>query len=74
MCIQDETALGLYHAIRSVHDLQLSNVDFEVDSKRIDDSFNVGSGYLTKFEAIMARSIQFCNLYFPVFYFVSYLL
>ena len=35
-------ALGLYHAIRWIHKLQLANVDFEVDSKRVADYFNKG--------------------------------
>jgi len=29
--------LGLYYAIRWVHELWLQNVDFEVDSKRVAD-------------------------------------
>jgi len=28
-------ALGLYHAIWWIHELQLTNVDFEVDSKKV---------------------------------------
>nr|ABN05778.1 Polynucleotidyl transferase, Ribonuclease H fold [Medicago truncatula] len=35
-------ALGLHHAIRWIHELQLTNVDFEVDSKRVADYFNNG--------------------------------
>jgi hypothetical protein len=34
MCSVDEgEALGLYHAMRWINDLQLPNVDFEVDPK-----------------------------------------
>ncbi|PNX85866.1 cytochrome p450, partial [Trifolium pratense] len=33
-------ALGLLHAINSVHELQLKNVDFELDSKNIVTEFH----------------------------------
>jgi len=35
-------ALRVYHAIQLIHELQLTNVDFEADSKRIADYFNKG--------------------------------
>jgi hypothetical protein len=54
-------ALGLYHAIRWIHELQLENVDFEVDSKRVADYFNKGRGDVTEFGSIMDSSIQFCR-------------
>jgi hypothetical protein len=56
-------ALELYHVIRWINDLQLTNVDFEVDSKRVDDYFRSGIGDLTEFEAIMSSRIQFCSLH-----------
>ncbi|XP_024626609.1 uncharacterized protein [Medicago truncatula] len=54
-------ALGLYHAIRWIHELQLKNVDFEVDSKRVADYFNKGRGDVTEFGSIMDSSIHFCR-------------
>jgi len=56
-------ALGLYHAIQWIHELQLANVDFEVDSKRVADYFNKGRGDVTEFGSIMDSSIQFCSTY-----------
>ncbi|XP_024640514.1 uncharacterized protein [Medicago truncatula] len=73
MCIRDSkgfhvrskimcfSPLGLYHAIRWIHELQLENVDFEVDSKRVADYFNKGSGDVTEFGSIMDSSIHFCR-------------
>jgi len=54
---------GLYHAIRWIHELQLTNVDFEVDSKIVADYFNKGRGDVTEFSSIMDSSIQFCSTY-----------
>jgi len=54
-------ALGLYHAIRWIHELQFTNVDFEVDSKRVADYFNNGRGDVTEFGSIMESSIYFLN-------------
>jgi ribonuclease HI len=54
-------ALGLYHAIRWIQELQLTNVDFEVDSKRVADYFNKGRGDVTEFGSIMDSSIQLCR-------------
>jgi ribonuclease HI len=56
-------ALALHHAIRWIHELQLSNVDFEVDSKRVADYFNNGREDVTEFGSIMDSSVQFCNIY-----------
>ena len=53
--------LGLHHAIRWIHELQLTNVDLEVDSKRVADYFNKGRGDVTEFGSIMDNSIQFCR-------------
>ncbi|KEH42462.1 hypothetical protein MTR_1g069475 [Medicago truncatula] len=46
-------ALGLSHAIRWVHELQLTNVDFEFDAKKVVDYFNRGSNDITEFGAIV---------------------
>ena len=54
-------ALGLYHAIQWIYELQLINVDFEVDSKIVADFFNKGRGDITEFGSIIDSSIQFCN-------------
>ncbi|XP_039687804.1 uncharacterized protein [Medicago truncatula] len=56
-------ALALNHAIQWIHELQLSNVDFEVDSKRVADYFNKGRGDVTEFGSIMDNSLNFCNDY-----------
>jgi len=52
-------ALGLYHAARWIHELQLTNVD----SKRVADYFNKGRGDVTEFDSIMDSSIQLCSTY-----------
>jgi hypothetical protein len=56
-------ALGLYHAIWWIHEFQLINVDFEVDSKIVADYFNKGLGDITEFGSIMDSIIQLCNSY-----------
>jgi hypothetical protein len=56
-------ARGLHHTIRWIHELQLTNVDFEVDSKRVADYFNNGRGDVTEVGSIMDSSIHFCNTY-----------
>nr|ABD28710.1 Polynucleotidyl transferase, Ribonuclease H fold [Medicago truncatula] len=56
-------ALGLYHATRWINELQLTNVDFEVDSKTIADYFNKARGDNTEFGSIMENTIQFCNIF-----------
>jgi len=56
-------ALGLYHAIRWINELQLTNVDFERDSKIVADYFNKGRGDNTEFGSIMDNNIQFCNIF-----------
>jgi len=72
MCIRDSAgnhvrsvdvgeALGLYYAIRWIDELQLTNVDFEVDSKKVANYFNSGRGDITKFGSIMDNSVQFCD-------------
>ena len=65
----DETnvgeALGLHHAISWVHELQLQNVEFEVDSNRVADYFNRGNGDITEFGVIMDSNRHYCSLYLP---------
>jgi hypothetical protein len=56
-------ASRLYHAIWWIHDLQLTNIDFEVDSKRVAYYFKQGNGDITEFSVIMDSNIQYCNLY-----------
>jgi len=56
-------ALELDHAIRWINELQLTNVDFEVDSKTVADYFNKARGDSTKFGSIMDNNIQFCNIF-----------
>jgi ribonuclease HI len=54
MCSVDVgEALGLYHAMWWVNELRLPNVDFEVDSKQVEDYFNRGNRNITKFGATM---------------------
>jgi len=55
--------LCLHHAIRWICELQLTNVDFEVDSKKVADYFNKGRGDVTEFGSIMDSSIQLCSTY-----------
>jgi len=57
--------LGLHHAIRWVHELQLKNVDFEVDSKLAADYFNRGNGDITEFGVIMDCNMHYCSFYLP---------
>jgi len=56
-------ALSLHHAIQWIRELQLTNVDFEVDSKRVADYFNKGRGDVTKFGSIMDSNIQLYSTY-----------
>jgi len=41
--------LGLYHAIQWILELQLTNVDFEVNSNKAADYFNRCKGDITEF-------------------------
>ncbi|XP_039691241.1 uncharacterized protein [Medicago truncatula] len=54
-------ALGLYHAIQWVRELQLSNVDFELDAKKVVDYFNKGGNDISEFGAIMDECRKNCN-------------
>jgi len=42
-------ALGLSHAIHWVHDLRFDNVDFSLDSKKVEDNFHKGSNDVTTY-------------------------
>lgn len=53
--------MELYHAIQWIHDLRLTNVDFEIDSKKVVDFFNRGRRDITEFGIIMDSSIRYCN-------------
>lgn len=56
LCLVDAgEALRLYHAIRWILELQLANVDFEIDSKRVVDYFNRVKGDITKFDSIFNK-------------------
>ncbi|CAJ2664712.1 unnamed protein product [Trifolium pratense] len=57
-------ALGLMSPLKWVHELNLGPVDFELDSKRVVDSFHSSSRDLTKFGAI----IDHCKLVFSNYY------
>jgi hypothetical protein len=46
-------ALGLSHAIQWVHELQLPNVDFELDAKRVVDYFNNGKYMSYNFQMLI---------------------
>ncbi|AES64554.1 hypothetical protein MTR_2g027020 [Medicago truncatula] len=52
-------ALGLYHAIKWIHDLRLPNVD----SKRVVDYFNRSNDDITEYGIIMDINIYYCSLY-----------
>ena len=60
--------MGLYHATQWINELQLTNVDFEVDSKTVADYFNKARGDSTEFGSIMDNSIQFCNIFLTNFH------
>ena len=54
VCVSDiGEALGLSQAIQWVHDLQLLNVDFELDAKRVVDYFNTGNNDISEFRVIL---------------------
>jgi len=57
-------ALGLLQAIHWVHELQLSNVDFKMDAKKVVDYFNKGSNDVSEFGVIVDECRRCCNVYF----------
>ena len=62
LCLVDVgEALGLYHEFRWIYELQLTNFDFEVDSKLVAEYFNKGRGDITEFGSIVDSSIHLCN-------------
>ena len=46
-------ALGLYHAIQRMQDMQFDNIDFELDSKITRDAFHSCMTYITEFGNII---------------------
>ena len=54
-------SLVLSHAIKWVHKLQLTNVDFELDAKLVVDYFNGVSNYISEFGAIVEDCRRCCN-------------
>jgi hypothetical protein len=66
VCVSDiGEALSLSQAIQWVYDLQLPNVDFELDAKRVVDYFNTGNNDIPEFGAIIDDCRQrYCNSYF----------
>lgn len=66
--IENGEAMGLLHVINLVHDLQLSNVDFELDMKIVVDYFNNGNNNITKFGTILHECKRCCNLFFTNFH------
>ncbi|AES74135.1 hypothetical protein MTR_3g116210 [Medicago truncatula] len=57
-------ALSLHHDIQWVRELQLSNVDFEFDTKKVVDYFNKGNNDISEFGAIMDKCRKNCNDFF----------
>ena len=57
-------ALGLYHAFMWINELQLANVDFEADLKKVSDYYLRGSMDITEFWAIIWACKHYCNLFF----------
>jgi len=57
-------AFGFYHVIQWVRELQLSNVDFEMDAKKVVDYFNKGRNDISEFGAIMDECRKNCIDYF----------
>jgi len=56
--------LGLSYAIQWVHELQLTNVDFEMDVKRVVDYYNKGSNDISEFSAIIDDCRRRCCYWF----------
>lgn len=63
MCLSDlGEAMGLSHAMYWVQTLQLRNVDFELDAKKVADYYNHGSCDISEFGAIIDDCRRCCNL------------
>jgi hypothetical protein len=56
--------LVLSHVIRWVHELKLTNVNFELDAKKVVDYFKRGGNDISEFGAIVEDCRRSCNLYF----------
>jgi len=56
--------LGLFHAIQWMQELQLINVDFELDVKKVVDYFHRGSNDVSEFGAILEECKRCRKLYF----------
>jgi hypothetical protein len=57
-------ALGLLYAMQWVHELQLTNLDFEMGAKLVVDYFNKGSNNVSEFGAILEECKRWRNVYF----------
>jgi len=58
LCLVDtEEAVRFYHVVQWIHDLQLANVDFEVNSKKVADYFNRVGRDITKLGLIIDTNI-----------------
>lgn len=65
VCVSDVgEAQGLSQAIQWVHELQLPNVDFELEAKRVVDHFNIGNNDISEFGVIIDDCRKRCNSYF----------
>jgi len=49
-----------------VHELQLPNVDFELDAKKVVDYFNRGRNDISEFGAIVDECKRRCSVYFEI--------
>jgi hypothetical protein len=56
--------MGLSHAMYWVQSLQLRNVDFELDAKKVADYYNHGSSDISEFGAIIDDCRRCHNLFF----------
>jgi len=54
-------ALGLYHTIVWINELQLVNADVEVDSKKVVDYYARSRGDFIEFGVIMDACIRLCQ-------------
>ncbi|AES60782.2 hypothetical protein MTR_3g111390 [Medicago truncatula] len=57
-------ALGLSYAIQWVHELKLTNVDFEMDAKRVVDYYNKVSNDISEFSATIDDCRRRCCYWF----------
>jgi len=56
--------LGLLHVINWIHALQFDNMNFEFNSKKIVDYFNIRSNDVTKFGAVVSKCKHYDHLFF----------